>query len=712
MFLSPLFLIAVAVGAGIPLVLHLLYNQRKMQMPFPTLRFVRLAEQQSSRRIRLEGFLLWFIRTLIMALLGLAFAMPMLRNSRLGWLGNAPRDVAIVLDASYSMGYNTGRGTVWQKAIETATSILQDLSDKDRFCIYLAREQPEAIIAEPIANTKEGISRLKALQPGYGTSRLAPAVGAAMKALRNSDASREKEIHVISDNQNLPWRSFASETGTSQYNPDEAGSKLGMFVSLLGTEHPENTGVASVAVEPAVLYKDTRIKITATTLRTGAPSETAATLYIDGRQVGRRSLKTGNASESAVDFIVSQLPVGVHVGRIETPEDNLSIDNTFHFLIRVQEQKPVLVVGNSEDTLFLRTALRTGLNRPDALQVVVPEKVEEQPLANFCAVFLCNALPLSGQAIGAIEDYVKSGGLLVILPGMKASVEAYKPWVCLPAIPASIEAVPFTQSKHTLTWDKPQHPLVAPLRGGLAVPTLAVRRCFTWQKIHETTERLASMGSEPFLLERTFGNGRVLMFATSADRIWSDFPLSPFFLPLILQCADYGAGIGVGQPFTWATEALSLGEFFPGLKTAPTIQSPEKRSVSVRSAVVEGRKVLIAENLRDPGIYTMATAAEPELKPALAVNIPRTESDLTPIDPGEISKRIGIEKVHVATDLDSLRRLIKDYRMGRTYGEQLLWAALALIVVEFLYANILMHRAMRNRSRVAVDVTGHLSTSA
>ena len=52
----------------------------------------------------------------------------------------------------------TGRGTVWEKAIEAASAIIEGLSDKDRFCIYLAREQPEALVAEPIGNKQEGLA--------------------------------------------------------------------------------------------------------------------------------------------------------------------------------------------------------------------------------------------------------------------------------------------------------------------------------------------------------------------------------------------------------------------------------------------------------------------------------------------------------------------------------------------------------------------------
>ena len=83
MFLSPFFLIAAAIGASFPLMLHLMQNQRKEHVDFPTLRFLKLAEKHSSKKVKLENFLLWLIRTLIMLLLGLAFAMPMIRRSGL-----------------------------------------------------------------------------------------------------------------------------------------------------------------------------------------------------------------------------------------------------------------------------------------------------------------------------------------------------------------------------------------------------------------------------------------------------------------------------------------------------------------------------------------------------------------------------------------------------------------------------------------------------
>ncbi len=706
MFLTPFFLIAAGVGATVPLVLHLMQNRKKVHLPFPTLRFLKLAEKHSSRKMRLENFLLWLLRTLIMALLGMAFAMPMIRKSGLGWLGDAPRDVAIVLDASYSMGYHTERGTVWDKGVESAVAIIEGLSDKDRFCIFLAREQPEALVAEPVSNKQEGIARLRALQPGQTTSRLGPAITAAMRALLKADTRREREIHIITDSQALPWQSLATEKA-------EVDAKTAFFVSLLGVAAPENAGVSSIELQPPVVRKGSDVKLTAKLLRTGTAADTTLSLFINDKEAGRRSIAANDPEAAAPSFTLPALDVGVHAARIQTPDDNLPIDNAFYFLIRVQAQMPSLVVGNESETLFLRTALRTGFGRANALVSVTHEQITDKPLSAYACVILCNALPLPGQAIAAIESYVKTGGVLVVFPGMGANPEAYQAWNCLPGMPTAIEDLPLSQRNRTLTWDQPQHLLVRTLREGIGIPALAIRRRLAFGKLHQTAQRIVSMGAnQPFLIERPFGDGHVLMFAVSADRTWSDFPLSPFFLPLLVQCADYGAGVGASAPFEWATDSLSLTERFPEMKGAPTLSAPDGQPVSVRSSVVDGRTVLNAENLTMPGFYPMATAEQPEGRPAFAVNLPRDESDLTPVADKEIPKQLGAKQTVVATDLAMLRELIAEHRIGRTYGEHLLWLAFILTVIEFIYANMLARGKMGGAEKVKVDAAGHVETHA
>ena len=447
----------------------------------------------------------------------------------------------------------------------------------------------------------------------------------------------------------------------------------------------------SVDLQPAIVRKGSEIKATATLTRSGPPSDTTATVFIDGKEAARRSVKAGDPDSAAPSFTLPPLEVGVHVARIETPDDNLPIDNAFHFLIRVHDQMPSLVVGSPDDTLFVRTALRTGFGSPSAAVTITPEQITDKPSRSMHAYFSAMRCRLRAGAHG-IEEYVKSGGLLVLFPGMKASPDAYKAWTCLPGIPSAIEEVPFSQRNRTLTWDKPQHPLVRPLRKGSRCPRWRFTAVWSGRK-SRSSDRLVSMGpGQPLLLDRPFGDGRVLMFAVAADRTWSDFPLSPFYLPLILQCADYGAGVGAKTPFVWATDSLSLSERFPELKGAPTWPLPtaarfhsQFRRPGPHGA--DGRESERARNLHPRD--ARATGA----KPALAVNLPREESDLARFARGYRQTARASRTRTSANDLETLRRLIEEHRVGRTYGEHLLWLALLLIAVEFVYAKPLLAAA-------------------
>ncbi len=146
------------------------------------------------------------------------------------------------------------------------------------------------------------------------------------------------------------------------------------------------------------------------------------------------------------------------------------------------------------------------------------------------------------------------------------------------------------------------------------------------------------------------------------------------------------------------------------MKGTPMLATPDGRPVPIRSAVVQAKTVLNAENMTAPGIYTLATSEQPNAIPAIAVNLPREESDLTPLDVKEIPKRLGIDNANVALDLPTLRRLIEEHRVGRTYGEQLLWLAFILTAVEFIYANSLLRGS--KAGKVSVDAAGHVETHA
>jgi len=702
-FLTPLFLWA-AVAAMIPLVLHLIQSRRSVRVPFSTIRFLKLADSHSSRRIKMEHFILWLLRTLLILLLVMAFAMPILRTTGLAsFLSRANRDVAIVLDTSSSMHYVMGRETVWDQAIEDAVSVIEGLADQDRVCIFLAGREVTPLIEQLSGDRESAVRRLKQLRPGFTGSRIEPALIAANDALKEEPRRREREIHIISDNQALPWERF------EQWKTDLLAEHTTLLVSLLGVPNPENTAPLTVTIDPPIIMADRPVSVNVRLTGSGTAHDTIITLIVDEKEIGRRAISRSGNGVSDATFTIPPLGPGVHAARVETPMDNMPPDDAFYFLLRTRDQLPTLCVGSEEATLFLRLAFEanSGAGSGIAVKRIAPDALVDESLDDYACLFLCNALPLPGQEVMQVERYVRSGGLLVIWPGSTARPADYAAWRCLPGLPTAISDVPIAARTRILRWRQPQHPLLSALRQGVGTPVVAIRRQLSWDELADDTETLVSAGAEDaFLLARPFGQGRVLCLSISADRSWSDFPLSPYYLPLAHQIVQFAAGMGRFSHYHWITDSLALTDPLPEATLDSALRDPAGAPLSLRSAILDGVTALQAEDLDLPGIYTLSTPAQPTPQPALAINMPRQESDLTPIDPADVRARLAVDDVQVATDPATLLRLIEEHRIGKTFGEALLWLALVVALAEVVYGNALARGVPKLSEALHIDATG------
>ena len=723
--INPFFL---AFGAAviIPLVLHLMQSRRTVRLPFSTIRFLKLAQQRSSRRMKMENFLLWLLRTLLIVLLVLAFAMPLVRTRDYGnLLGRATRDVAIVVDASYSLNYTLGRQAVWNQATDLAASIIEGLSEKDRFCVFLAGDQVMPLCEQLTDKRQETAARLRALPPPRGSSQLCPAVLAALAVLDQDARHNERELHIVSDTQLLPWSRFRKTGGADkgaraadaaaeegQWDPAKVRESTTCFVTLLGASVPENVSPVEVEIEPKLVTPQTSCRVTVRFLRSGPSLDTAAALVVDGKEVARRSVPLVAGNGNLTTFVIPPLGPGIHAVRVETPDDSLTLDNPFHALVRVREKLPALCVGSPEHTLFLRAALQTtaGGVTPFDIKTVDAEGLAAESLDAYSCIFLCDALPLAGQDIKKLERYAAGGGLLVMFPGDGCAMADYGAWTCLPALPVSVMDVPVLERKRLLSWEKPLHPVVKALKEGGISPTVAIRRQLKCDPLKDKSEILVSTGAGyPFLLTRAVGRGAVMLFTVPADRSWSDFPLSPFFLPAVHQMLHYAAGVGVAAPYIWATDSLPLDECLPEATRESLLKDPEGKPVSLQTTVVDGETVSYAEGLTAPGIYTLSRSGGTGDVPALAVNLSRGESDLTPVKAEEVPSILGLKTVHVATGKEELLKKIEDLRVGKTLGELLLWLVLLVALLESLYSNILMRKGSKLTDALLIAPSGKVT---
>jgi len=736
-FLNPMILYA-AFAAMVPLVLHLMARNQTVRMPFSTIRFLKLAQKQSSTKVRMENFLLWLVRTLLMLLLSLAFAKPVLRLSgTTSWsamLGTSRRDVAIIWDASYSMGYETGRKSVWEASKETVESIIRGLSKGDRVSVFLAADTVIPIVGEATSDLDFAINTVKGQAIRTTTSNLSDTTVAALEALK--DTNHEREFFIVTDGQSLAWNGFRQANAQGQaaaepakagapakteataakpptaWNPDKIDKKsTTFFVALLGAKEPANTAPLRVEIQPPLIMTDTAPKMRVTLGHTGVAQQTSVTLFVDDREISRRAVDLEADTGGEAEFVLPELSAGNHKARIETGDDGLSIDNTYYLLIKVREDLPILIVGNAEDTFFLERALAPTDKASLKTKRTTADALAGETLDGYPVIFLCNALPIAGPALSNLEEYARRGGVLALFPGDKANTADYASWASLPAKVQKIVSTEETPKREGLVLLDPLDPLFAGLRlpPGVA-PSATIQRRLAFGKPESESKSLIGASAEtPFLLSRQFGEGRVLLFAVSADRQWSDLPLSPFFLPLVQQTVRFAAGIGRDKIQVMPASSFLLSDVISKVPDGASLLGPDGETLLIRRVQRQGGRqddvALYVDNVIKPGYYGLAQQGSQSAEPLMAVNVDRSESNLKPVKPDEIPAILGLKNVTVATERQELERQIQEHRVGRPMSEVAMWLILVLAVVEVFMAN----RA--SRKRTTLSDTLHVNAS-
>ena len=98
-----------ALGALIPLLVHLFDRRRPCPHPFPPMAFVLRSQKRTASRLKLKRLLLYVLRTLILLAIPIALARPELRrDAQAAAVAKGPAATAVILDASLSMRWAKG----------------------------------------------------------------------------------------------------------------------------------------------------------------------------------------------------------------------------------------------------------------------------------------------------------------------------------------------------------------------------------------------------------------------------------------------------------------------------------------------------------------------------------------------------------------------------------------------------------------------------
>jgi len=297
----------------------------------------------------------------------------------------------------------------------------------------------------------------------------------------------------------------------------------------------------------------------------------------------------------------------------------------------------------------------------------LPEDLALSHLAKANVIYLCNVQKLSQSMTQALIQFVQTGGGLFIAMGDQIDVSWANQQLSA-LLPGQLRGV----KKHQLLDDQKmsmglglarfdvKHPLFEGLiQSDEKEKVMGLTRVQTHTLMllepdaNKERDILSYFTDDtPAILEKQVGEGRVLFWASSLDRDWSDMAIRPGFVPLMNQVILYLTG-RLAHPRTWLHEAGDVHYLVPprGVREI-RIRSPKGDNFNAQLDGVQwkGRgykseEVQAQTSFRlqfnqtfETGLYEVAMRREGgEFRDypteSFSVKIPLSESDLRPADP-------------------------------------------------------------------------------
>ncbi len=734
-FAAPLFLIAALAGV-IPVILHMINRQKAKDMPFATLRFLRISAEKTRRRRRIQDALLMLLRAALLVLIALGLAGPTLTHLSALW-GGARSAVVIILDNSASMGMIDEGRVRFETATDAATQILDELGADDQVALMLTGG-PKFPEQGRLEQTQENVRQILAqCTVSYETADLGVLVQEARKLLEDSQASN-KHIYVITDLQKQSWDNLAASgddasaaapgDGNSAEAPQDTEEQVPLIVVDCNRTPVPNVAVQGVALSAKVPVAGVPLRATVE-LFNASPVEQQrhVELYVDGvKKASSPALTIPAEGRLQHDFLFAFERGGLR--RLEARllgVDGSTYDDRHFFAVDVDQGIPVAVVKAErheipylEDTYYVDLALNPGRSggwaiRPESM---IAGDLLGAPLSDYKVIFCVNLPAPDTDTARRLRDYVAGGGNLFWILGDNTDPQAFNhineqlDGQLLPAPLLEIRTPETGGDRDSwhLAFLDPEHPALA----HLVEPASLYQSVLVYQHVgmaagdDDATWVLARLDDgEPLLVQRNLEAGKLLMLGTNLHVDWTNLPLKKIFLPLLARLVfelsgaeqarfDTLAGSPLTVPLDDATGPIGL-EILP--PSGETIRRTSDEDDSPTDQVFR------YPDTHQTGIYLLRRLdTAPATQVAYSVNVDPVEAEPAKIDREVLAERLKPIPLVFAENPDDLSSTFDWLREGESLWGLFLAGVLCALVFESFLANRLTPKQEEDQGPVGM----------
>lgn len=689
-----------AAGVSVPIIIHLLNRFKHRKVDWAAMELLRKALIARSRQVRIEDILLLILRCLALLLLALALSRPTLRGQSAELFGG-PRQVGVVIaiDASYSMEHR-GVNSRFDRARERVKELFATLEPGYPVTLMLMGDQPQVLLRNvgyEAERFNEALDEAKPLPEGVSLANNLETIETLLREIK----APVRETYFVTDGQALTWSSLTDTARQSMMNIDELSNILFCRTASEGTE---NLTLSRFDLASGTLRQGTTARYMAVVNNHGtAPVlDASVTLEVDGQAVDRRPLGAIPPGQtSAMPLFVRFDGSGSVRLTARLSPDALTTDNQRHAVAYVRTLVRVLVVdGDPSDrpyeseTDFLVAALQPSRRGAEggALQVhrINWLDLPNQRLSDYDVVMMANVVDIHPEQLASLTEWVRGGGGLMLFMGDNVEPRVFNARLNGGAEPLSplqlgqvIEPGEDEQRGWSMEAASRDHRLANVLSGLPAdlVDAARLRRYMSAELTEDSTALWRLAGNDaPVLAERTIGRGRVIAFAATADRAWTDIPVFPIFPMLLHETVTHLTSPAYERQLM-VNQAMALPLPRRPIGGEVVVANPNNEIDTVAVADRDGRPIVEYDETAQPGFYEVRYAQD-AAPLAVAINIDPLEGAVATLEAPALAGAMEGINIAMVDPGDILETVIAEARVGRELWRELMIAVLLVFLTE------------------------------
>ena len=720
-----------AAGIAVPIIIHLLYRKHRRQTPWAAMELLRRALVVRSGQVKIEDFLILFLRCLAIFLIAAALLRPTLSSESAAWLGEKRVGLVVAIDASYSMGH--GEHSRFERAVSKARQILNTAREGDPVSLVAMSNRPEILVRRrsytgsifETALETIGTPRPFRLSFEHNLEELEKLVAELKTPAR--------ECYLITDAQESDWSTLSGQALETLARIVRMAS---VFVVPVENDGEENLSLRSLTYASGSLSRAGTARFIAEIRNEGRRTSEGGTLefLVDGGLITRRAVGALNSGETRAISFFASFPASGDV-RLEArlSRDDLAADNHRFGVVAVSPTIRVLCVdghlssgqqASRNGAYYAVRALRLRSDDTDQavhVRQIEPPDLSLENLADHDVIVLVDVPDLAPEVVKRLDSFVRKGGGLIFFLGAQVKPELYNerfgtddagllPGKLLDSVAASRTGTDAENLSWPLQAEKSSDPLAAivhRLPSGL-VDRARVRKVIRVEP-HSGSQKLLSVSEDglPLLLSRQIGTGTSLLFTSSADRSWNELPVHPIYTMLLQQAVTSLTSHPERQQFT-VGESTDIPVTSREVGEVVHISTPSGEKLDVKVSR-SGQISVCALDPDEAGIYHLAGKSDDDTAGSVTVafNVDPAESSVRIVEAKALDKQLGPIGVKVIANSAKLAGAIEDGRKGRELADILL----ILGILAFILQAVLAKRFTDRMSEDKTDVSSALQMS-